>query len=514
MEPQTAAEELLRRRRARTLHTEYLEYLRPTQLPDFHHTPADHHILFADALDQLQASLTQRSEEGDRVAISVPPGAAKSFYGSITYPTKLLASDPRMKIICVSAGELLAEDFARRRRAIMSTPEWQRLAGASLAQDSKALHFMGTTKGGGIYAVGAGTTIQGLRADALIADDLVAGFEMAASVTQLDKLWNWYLSEARSRLRPGGIELMIATRWAMLDPIGRVLRLTKLGHEAWRYLRLPMEADSDDDPLGRPLGARLWPEYFTARMVTDAKRNALVWNTLYQQNPRVSEHAWAPLDKIHYAERATFPQRLRIYIGCDIALHVGVGDHTVLAVIGIDDEKRFYILDLWRKQCDTNESCRAFLALCQQYQPSMAWVDNDNTSIVWGRQVEMEARRQGMHSPLTVSKMMGRDKEVRAANLRSLFLQDRVVIAKADWNAALLRELAEFPDSDINDIVDAIAVVAKELHKLSGPARLEEVSAPPPIEGALQMIEGKIMTRSTVDELFAPTLSVGRLRRL
>lgn len=514
MRSEQAAKELLRRREARRDHLAYIDFMRPAGLPDFHHRPARHHRLFAATLDYLHASLLTRSEEDDRAAISVPPGAAKSFYGSITFPTKLLAADPTLKIICVSAGELLAEDFARRRRNIMLTPHWQRLSGAALAADSKALHFMGTNKGGGIYAVGAGTTIQGLRADALIADDLVAGFEMAASLTQLDKLWNWYLSEARARLRPGGIELMIATRWAMLDPIGRILRLTDQGDEHWKYLRIPMEADTEDDPLGRKLGERLWPEYFTARMVRDAKRNPVVWNTLYQQNPRVSEYSWVPLDRIHVADRSTFPSRLKIYIGCDIALRVGTGDFTVFAVVGVDEDKRFYIIDLYRKQADSSESCKTFLALCEQYHPTYAWIDNDNTSVVWGQMVEMEARRIGVHSPLLLSKMKNRDKEVRAAKLRSLFLQDRVVIAQAEWTSAALREVAEFPEGRNDDIVDAIGVVAKELHKITGPQRIIEAPEAPPIEGAFQQIEGKIMTRHTVDELFEEKLNVGRLRRL
>lgn len=513
MDPKLAAKELLRRQGALTNILEYIKYLRPEGLPDFHHQPAKHHRIFARRINRVAESIRTRSEEEDRKAISVPPGAAKSFYFSIVGPTFILAADPSLKIICANAAESLAEDFARRRRQIMMTPTWQRLAETSLLPDAKSLSFQGTKEGGGIYAVGAGSTIQGLRADLLVGDDLVTGHEEASNLTQLDKKWKWYLSEARSRLRPGGAELMVATRWALLDPIGRVIRLTDQGKEHWEYVRIPMMADGDDDPLGRRVGDRLWPEYFTSRMVRDAKRDPLIWQTLYQQNPAVSEFSWVPLDRLVFEDRANFPAEMTYYIGVDISLGVQKGDFTVFAVLGLCRDKILHLVHLFRKQVDPNESAKVFLSLCEDYQPRYSWIENDNASVMWGKIVDMEAAKRGVRARLRLSKMKNRDKEVRASHLRHLFLQGRIKMAKAQWNEVVLRELAEFPDSRNDDIVDGMAVVAKELRHISGPVLVPQIEKKP-IVGSLQMKEGSIQTTQPLKELWKPTLSTARRGRI
>jgi phage terminase large subunit-like protein len=53
---------------------------------------------------------------------------------------------------------------------------------------------------------------------------------------------------------------------------------------------LPLLADSEDDPLGRQLGERLWPEWFTDRHVELARaQGERSWMSLYQQKPAASE---------------------------------------------------------------------------------------------------------------------------------------------------------------------------------------------------------------------------------
>jgi predicted phage terminase large subunit-like protein len=481
----------------------YIKYMRPSLLPDFEHEPAKHHYLIAEVLESLA------SRECNRAAISLPPGSAKSKYSSIWWPTWLLANNPKLKIICVSNSEGLAEDFSAERRRIFNSKEWQVLAGTSLMPDSKSLHKQFFPEGGGIYAVGAGTTITGKRADYLIADDLITGQEQAGSLGQLDKLWNWYLSDARSRIKPDpktheeGVELMIATRWHVRDPIGRVMRLSEDGHEHWQYVKIPMECNSQSDPIGRELGERLWPEYFTPRMVKDAKRTPIMWNTLYQQEPAVSENAWVAPSHIHVQPASAFPTLLKFYIGCDLAQSLDKGDFTVFVVIGMDADKNFYVVDLWRKQADPDTSAKKLVALCAHYSPVGCWVENDNSSKIHARVIELESVAQGVAVPLRMSKMKNRDKETRAVPLRALFMQDRITLAEAPWNTALRREVAGFLAGGRNDdIIDAMGVVAKELYRLGAPRHPVQKKKPEPIQGNMQIKDGKIVTRQNVKQLF------------
>ena len=106
--------------------------------------------------------------------------------------------------------------------------------------------------------------------------------------------------------------------------------------------------------------------------------------------------------------------------------------------------------------------------------------------------------------------MKNRDKEDRAAPLRSLFIQMRVRILNRPWTELALVELAEFPGGRHDDIIDAFGVVAKEMHRIS-PPKHEVVQEIKPIHGAMQEKEGKLMTTQTLDQLI--TLNAGRKRR-
>ena len=492
---QAAAEELLKRQQARRSIYAFMDYTRPTGLLDLKFKPAQHHKLIIDDLHQLIAGVF------DKEAFSLPPGSAKSTYISVILPVFLMAVDPTLKILCLSAGESLAEDFARRRRSIMRTPEWQRIARTELQPDAQGLASMSTKLGGTIYSAGAGTTIQGLRADWIIMDDLVKGFEMANSMGQLDKLWNWLLSECRSRLKPHGRELVVATRWSAFDPIGRFIELDELGLESWKYCRIPMECDDPkNDPLKRKMGQQLWKEWFTPKMLSDAKRDPAIWACLYQQTPLTSTGEWCPPDKIKITNQP--PNLLRYVIGVDIALSISnKSDWTVFAVIGIDTKKDLYLVDLYRVQKPVDKTAKDLAKYCEKYNPITVLLDNDNASTVWAKLAYEESKKAGVPLPIKIVPMKGRDKEARAAPLRSYLMQDRFHIVQAPWNTLLMDEFSKFPVVRHDDQIDAIGLVAAELIKISAPR--EEQKTVMQRETVLGLAGGRLVLNQNLDDLFA-----------
>ena len=87
-----------------------------------------------------------------------------------------------------------------------------------------------------------------------------------------------------TRLKPGGRIVLIMTRWHEDDLGGRLLAQNPA---EWRLLRLPALAEADD-PLGRPEGAPLWPDWEDAAALA-RKRDTVgdrVWSALFQQTPR------------------------------------------------------------------------------------------------------------------------------------------------------------------------------------------------------------------------------------
>jgi predicted phage terminase large subunit-like protein len=502
-----ALRELQLRRHARTDIYAYIEYMSRTGLLDFKFEPELHHKLIIDDLHKMIDG------KWDQEAFSLPPGSAKSTYISVILPTFLLANDPTLKLLCISNSEMLSEDFARRRRAIMRSEEWQQISQTSLASDAQSLAAMGTNEGGSIYAVGCGSTITGLRADWVIMDDLVKGFEQANSMSQLDKIWSWLISEARSRLKPHGREILVATRWSAQDPIGRVLELTAEGKEKWKYIRIAMECDSKDDPLKRKIGQRLWPEWFTEKMVMDAKRDPAIWMCLYQQLPLTSTGEWCPREHIHIITER--PQFMRFYIGCDIALSISdKSDWTVFAVFGLTPDRKLVLVDLYRYQRSVDQTATDLIEYCKKYNPVGVYIDDDNASKVWAKLVWEQARYAAQAIPLQIVPIKGRDKETRAAPLRSYLLQDQIQIMQAPWNGDLIDEMQKFPAVRHDDQIDGMSLVAAMLMKMSAPSAPNLPHTRP--ETQMGHVGGQIVINSTLDELFDQqsdkSCRIGRLR--
>jgi len=71
-------------------------------------------------------------------------------------------------------------------------------------------------------AIGASLTGATRCEKLLTADDLVSGIEEAMSKERLDKLWQAYTNDLKSRKKLGCKELHLATRWSVHDPIGRL----------------------------------------------------------------------------------------------------------------------------------------------------------------------------------------------------------------------------------------------------------------------------------------------------
>jgi len=145
--------------------------------------------------------------EIDRLAVFMPPGAAKSTYASILFAPWYLTQRPADSIIAASHTQELAERFGRRVRNLIQASG--QVLGYSLAADSQAAGKWETDAGGEYFASGVGGSITGRRADLAVIDDPVRGREDAESELIRDKTWEWYKSDLYTRLKPGGRIVLI-----------------------------------------------------------------------------------------------------------------------------------------------------------------------------------------------------------------------------------------------------------------------------------------------------------------
>jgi hypothetical protein len=220
------------------------------------------------------------------IIVSMPPRHGKSMTVSKWTPTWYLGNWPQKKAMITGYGASFAKDWGRLVRNLCN--KHQDRLGFTLADDSKAVDSWHTEHGGGMCTAGVGGPITGKGADLLIIDDPIKNAEEAFSSTYREALWKWYTTTARTRLHPGGVLVVVMTRWHTDDLVGRLLNEEYSDPSVWRVINFPaVWEQSEPDLLGRSKGEALWPARYDIGSLLALKRGMSPedWLALYQQVP-------------------------------------------------------------------------------------------------------------------------------------------------------------------------------------------------------------------------------------
>lgn len=234
------------------------------------------------------------------IIVSMPPRHGKSWTVSKYTPPWFLGNWPNKHVMNCGYGTSFAKEWGREVRNLCVKNK--EILGFSLADDSQSADVWHTESGGGMVAAGIGGAITGKGADLLIIDDPIKNDEEAYSFTYRDKIWNWWQKTAQTRLHPGGVCVIVMTRWHEDDLVGRLLSPDYPGDpDEWRVINMPAiwEKAEPDEVLGRVYGDPLWPEMrpltFLQRIKSSVDHET--WVSLYQGEPASS----AGLGNVYHA---------------------------------------------------------------------------------------------------------------------------------------------------------------------------------------------------------------------
>lgn len=290
------AEEFVLRLQARKSLAAYVPYC--MEGPDGPLIPALHHRVICDNLDRvIEGVIDPTSPRAcKRLIIAAPPGHAKSTYTSHAFAAYAAGRlPPTSSIIATAHTQDFANSWGRKVRNLCESAPHARLFPKGVVKpDDRSVASWSTVGEVSYKCAGVGTTITGRRADILLCDDLLKGIEDANSKSVRTKIRDWYFADAKSRLKPGGAIIIIATRWHEDDLTGELLRMMEEETgESWEYLRMPALCDDpENDPTGRALGEPLWPAWQDRQALLEIKEGGIdnrSWECLYQQNPIPSE---------------------------------------------------------------------------------------------------------------------------------------------------------------------------------------------------------------------------------
>lgn len=355
---------------------------------------------------KLIADKLMRVERGEikRLMIFSPPRHGKSELGTIHFPAWYMMRNPDRRVILTSYAANLADTFSRRIRAIFRDHAYN-LFGVSIASDSaKVDEWDIEGHHGKLIAAGVGGPITGQGASLLIIDDPLKNAEEANSPTMRQKIWDWFVSTAYTRLEPDGAIVLTLTRWHEDDLAGRLMKqMGEEDGEHWEILNLPALAEAKD-PLGREVGEALWPSRFNVQTLLRIKRavGSYVWSALYQQRPqdlhgggfKAFWFKWYTKNEISHKDGQWYfrEERMTLFQGVDPAISEKTeADDFVIFTAGITETYKIIVFECHDAHLDFPEQVHTLIRKYQEWLPERVGVEVNAYQKALKQQVVREA---------------------------------------------------------------------------------------------------------------------------
>ena len=409
--------------------------------PDF--IEGSHHKIMAEKFNKVAT--------GDlkRIVINMAPRHTKSEFASYLLPSWMIGKNPKLKIIQATHTTELAVRFGRKAKNLIDSQEYQKIFQTKLREDSKAAGRWETNEGGEYFAAGVGGSITGRGADLLIIDDPHSEQD-ALNTNALERTWEWYTSGPRQRLQPGGIIVVVMTRWNTKDLTGKLINAQKeTKADQWEVIEFPAILPND-----KPL----WPEYWKLEELEGVKAGLPIgkWNAQYQQNPTAEEGSiikrewWQLWDK-------DLPPLHHVIQSYDTAfLKKETADYSAITTWGVfypteDSGPNLILLDVVKDRFEFPELRRVALEQYNYWKPESVIVEGKAS----GMPLTFELRKQGI-PVINYTPSRGNDKHARVNAVAPLFESGQIWATDDKFSEEVIEECAAFPYGDHDDLVDSM----------------------------------------------------------
>lgn len=435
--------------------TSYCEYMVPEEPPS-----AQLHQFFCETLMKIESREIMRS------ITSVPPGYAKSEYFSRRFATWYMGRNPFHKYIQAGHTTNFCEsEFGKKNRNTINSDRYRDVFPlVSLAKDTKAAGMWGLSNGRGQYLTrGIGQGISGFRANIAAVDDPFSSRESAESPTVRESVYSWFMDDLTTRLLPNSPIMIIATRWHEDDLCGRLEQMTKDGVGLpYSIINFPALAE-DDDPLGRPEGEPLWPEFYTKDFLLNLKATMAPrgWNSLYCGRPVDVGGGVLKTDMISRYDKLpdiNDPESKirRITLSVDSAIKVTERhDWTVLTVWIQHHDGRHYLADVVRKRVEFTDLVKLIDSVAAWWRVQAILVEDKGSGTQY---IQTRGATSSTPSSIPIVPITAQvhSKEFRFDAVTPMFAQGLVLLPKnASWLPAYEREILTFPTGTFDDQVDS-----------------------------------------------------------
>jgi predicted phage terminase large subunit-like protein len=433
--------------------------------------PAPHLLRISEA---IVAGISGR---GPRlIIIDAPPRHGKSEEVAKWVPTWYLDLFPDRNIILTSYEAGFAQGWGRQvRNFIAEHPDELRVR---LSRDSKSARVWKTTEGGGMVCAGVGGPITGRGANLFILDDPFKNWQDANSEIKRKSVMAWWKTTARTRLEPGGVIVIIMTRWHPDDLVGQLLQDMENGGECYLLLNFPALAE-EGDTLGRQVGEALWRERYTEDDLASLRRGltSYLFNALFQGHPTPPEgnlfkRDWFRERVPEIPPAAVIRARNR---GWDQGATQDAGDDTAGVRLSLSRQGLIYVehctVGKWSADTRDKHIKTTMAADADLPGPRTSHHFEQEPGSAGKGEAERQRKRFSPY-PSTFKPSTG-SKLIRAQGFMAAAEGGRVVVVDGEWVDDWLDELCAWSgrDGEVDNRIDATSVAFNAFPKLTSSGR-------------------------------------------
>tara|TARA_R100000234_G_scaffold111153_1_gene83986 strand:+ start:1738 stop:3141 length:1404 start_codon:yes stop_codon:yes gene_type:complete len=415
-----------------------------------------------------------------RTIIQIPPQHTKSSTVTECLSTYFLGANPGKKVGICSYNADLAEDFGYRNKMRMQQYGGE-VFGVEIdrSRNSKSDWGIDGHTSGGMVSVGIGGSLTGKRLDLLIVDDAFKNYEDSMSSSQRDKVWNWLMTVAFTRLSKNAPIIIIGTRWHADDHIGRLINQSKdpakPQFDLISFPAIAVEDEYDEEGLiwrhaGEPLCPELHP--LDRLMEMKSQMSSFQWDALYQQDPSNPEGSfWSPGlfgDNEIFHE---WPKTMQYFVGAldpSTGGDTKKGDYPAVSFLGTAGTGHFFTETIMKRlppssMCSVIADKFAEIKSSTGMYPQAFGVERQGYSQLYAHALQKTFSERGIQTPLVPVDHQSINKALRIQRLDP-YITGRDIKFKSNLETSLcLQQLKDFPGGKHDDGPDSLEMAFRVL---------------------------------------------------
>lgn len=435
----------------------YHEYMNPDE------PPAHHHYWLCDELMAVEAGEIQL------LALSLPPGTAKSTYASRSFTQWFFGRNPSRKVLAVAYAQKFVEaQMSKPCRDTIDTENFRAVfPDVFLSDNDRGATTWKIAEHGGEYTCrGAGAGVAGVRANLLNIDDPIGSVKDSQSEVSREALGQWVTADLLSRRLPGAPIIIVQTRWNSDDPIGRLEKIHADDPHALpgpvKFVNIPAIA-GDDDLLGRKPGEYIWPEFYSSGHFETLKKtmSPALWSALYMGVPLdkmgmfVAEEQFQRYEK-YPVNKPNEPMQIKSTVVSVDTAQKGTerSAYTAIEVFREDFEGQHYLVYATRVQDKLEDVVKLLRTVAVNWSADYILLEDAGQ----GSQI-IENFANLFPCPIVSCSARGKgSKEFMFDAATPWITSGKIKFPHmADWLTDLINELVAFPDGKYKDYVDAFS---------------------------------------------------------